>query len=393
MGDGGDELDRVLASEWSGRVPDSESRLAGRLSKTMRDKVARRMQVLLRRERSTLTARALAADVAADLGLSRPRFYAMAKEYYETRSIEALGARAAEKPTRPARLDPALRSEAIELIGVALRDDPDASITSIALRLANAGVGPLSYSMVRRLWLEARRSGPPGPFGAELLFDSVGLDAISSGERLRLYVLLDDGTGLVLGAAVAKNASRSKGFVMAAIDAGDAVSNYDLDGLSPAVGEPNITFHRQRDDVYGASVLEHRLRLAGFQCEVHDVALGRAIVQVVGERLGSVWLGTGERDDDVSYRNGRRARMPEYTEALGETLKAHIVEHNRRRLKAIPADVSPMGPMQPVLDSISRVIRVVADAGKELASLPSYSETSTRPAPASGETPGPHPER
>ena len=96
----------LLGTDTFGRDVFVRTMLAGRLSAGLRDMVAERVQVVDRWVRENEGNRPNAADTAADLGLSKQRFYAMAAEWRKSRSIAAMGARASEKQTRPPRLAP-----------------------------------------------------------------------------------------------------------------------------------------------------------------------------------------------------------------------------------------------------------------------------------------------
>lgn len=374
-----DELNTALEDTWPTGVPESELVLAGRLSTSMRGVVARRLRAVARWIRESEQGRSNVAEAAAAAGLSKPRFYAVAADWRASRSIASLGARASEKHTRSARLAPDARKATALLIQDVLRDDPGTSIMALVRRLDAAGVPPISYSAVRRLWLEAKRSAPAGAFGAELLFDSVGLDAATDGERMRLYVVIDHGTGLVLGAAEATSRSRSWGFVHAADDACGSLGDMKLEGLSAASGEPVVVLNPQRNDAEGGSVLARRLSDAGITCVVDDRGLGRAAVRTLGERLGSVWIGAGERDDEISYRNGRKARIPEYTASMSIMLMDAVAEHNRRRIAATPAAPSSGELLDQARRSVARVLAVVSESIGDLDALPSYSEAAVNP--------------
>lgn len=378
MTDVHDEL-RLLTNEaWPEGVPEEELALAGRLSANMRAVVASRMRAVTGWIIASEQGRSSVTDAAAAAGLSKPRFYAVVAAWKESRSIASLGARASEKRTRSARLSPKVRTAAVLLIQDAMRDASGSSVMSIVRRLEAADVPPISYSAVRRLWLEAKRSAPTGPFGEELVLDSVGLDAVTDGERMRLYVVIDRGTGLVLGSAEATNRSRAWGLVHAADDACANLRDIKLAGLSAVGGEPNVVLNHRQDDAEGERVLERRLIGAGIRCVLDDRGLGRTTAQMFGERLGSVWLGVGERDDDISYRNGRKARMPEYTAAMSTMLTAAIAEHNRQRMAAATS-CSPAELLDEVRRSVARILAVVSGSVSELSGLPSYSETAMKP--------------
>lgn len=380
MSDLHDDLSVALKEIWPEGVPERELMLAGRLSAKLRLVVGKRLRAVTRWMRDSELGNGDVVEAIAAAGLSKSRFYAVAADWRRTRSIGSLGARAAEKTTRPGRLPPDVASAATEAVRKVMEEVPDSSVAAVVERLAAAGIPSLSYSAVRRLWLEAKRSAPAGPFGARLLFDSVGLDAVLDGERMRLYVVLDEGTGLVLGSAEATNRSRSWGLVHAADDARINLGRMDLKGLVVASHRPEVVLNLQRDDEAGGRVLERRLVDAGIGFAVGGGRnLGRATVRALGERAGPVWLGAGERDDEVSYRNGRKARMPEYTAAMSQAITGTIEQHNQRRMAATRTDASSVEPLDHVRRSIASVVTVVSGAVAELEALPSYSEADMHP--------------
>lgn len=374
MKDPRDALSIALEAAWPGGVPEQEAMLAGRLSKELRDVVAERLRVVDGWTRENEEDRPSAAEAAAALGLSKQRFYAVAAEWRTSNSIASMGARASEKRTRPPRLGADVLSVASTLIREALREDPRSSVASIERRLIAAGVPSMSYATVRRLLFDAKRNAPSGPFGAELVLDSVGLDAVSDGQRMRLYVVLDRGTGCVLGAAEATNRTGIWGYVHAADDARTNMDRMDLAGLSAATEEPRVLLHPQRDDDAGGRVLESRLASAGTSCTMISGSTGSVALEVLGERIGDVWAGIGERDDQVSYRHGRPARMPEYTAATSIAVMKAIDEHNRRRLAVPGTDPSPAASLERARASVSQALAVIGGSVAELEALPCYRE-------------------
>lgn len=369
-----DALADALRAAWPDGVPEGELMLASRLSAGMRATVARRLRAIMRPDDDGDQRPGAAARRAAEAGVSRKRFYAMARAWRETRSIVALGARAAESRSRASKLGQSLRASAEEVILYMSVHQPDASIAEVCRRVAEATRAPISRTTVRRMWLDARRTAPPGLFGERLLLDSVGLDAFYLSHRLRLYVVIDQGTGLVPGWAIATNDSRAWGHVHAADLAVDELSVIDLDPFAGFDGRLGIDLVLQRDDVAGGEVLRRRLAEAGIAYEVHIGSVGRRAVEVLGERVGPIWVGPGERGDDVSYRNGRTARMPELTSEMHSEINDAIRTHNRARAAAA-AKVHKEGAPACARKAID-VLRLLGSAHAELDVLPDYSEES-----------------
>lgn len=366
-----DELSlALLEAWWPDGIPDEEVMLAGRLSTEMRDLVAKRLRAVLGWKGKFDFGPKGVTAAAAQAQVSKPRFYAMAQAYLMNPSISELGVRAAEKRTRTARVASDVRAAVVKIIEEAYSEDPDASVTSIVRRLSAADVPSVSYSMVRRLSAEVKRAAPLGLFGGELVFDSAGLDAVADGRRIRLHLLFDGGTGLVLGSAVATNPMRARGFEEAADDALASLGNRDLSSLAAATGQPRVVINLQMNPAGVGGQLQRDLRAAGVCCVSNDTAAGRTAIRILGERLGSVWLGAGERDDDVSYRNGRKARMPEFTAEFGHVLRASIEDHNARRLAVTGPAPSAADVLEEARTSVRHVISVVrASIAKTDASL------------------------
>ncbi len=363
MTEADDDLSRALVEAWHpSSVPPAERALAGRLSAEMRDVVARRLRVIVQRERAVMDERPVASEVARELGLSRPRFYGMAKHYSATRSIAALGARAAERRTRPPRIDPAVREEATRAVEAALAEDPTASVASVVRRLHGLEGSRITYSMLRRIWLEARRNAPPELFGAQLLFDSVGMDATRNGHRIRLHLVIDVGTGLVLGYEVAGNDARHLGDVEAAFKAYERLPFMDLGCFAAAATGPEVLLSMENSEDRIVSMLIRLLTERGIACRADLGTVGRGALRIIGERLGPVWLGVGERNDDVSYRNGRRARMPEYTDELHRAIDVALDSHNRSRMEAVLPEPhsgrSTLDAVHSVMDALDVLVRL-----------------------------------
>ena len=404
-----DALDRVMAEAFPQGVPESELELAARLPKDARDVVAARLRVVMDWTGEDQDGFSSVKDAAAATHVSAQRFYAMAADWRRERSIAGLGVKAFARPSREPRVDPAVRTAAVETIRDMMLGNAEVGVASAIAGLKAAGLPSMSRSMVRQLWLEARRMAPPGAFGAALVFDSVGLDAVSDGQRMRLFVVLDQGTRLVLGWAVATNRSSAWGHVHAADHAAEHLPYTDLSGFAVAAAGPSVVLNLQKSDGAGGGVIARRLNEAGIPCVVATDRLGRVAVEALGDRLGSVWTGVGERDDAVSYRNGRPARMPEYTPRLDLELEAAIVAYNRAR--GLPAQFDDVSNEQDrsaevdsrsgaqtdaqdeirqadgehgrstleVKESVLRVLSAVEGARAEFETMPSYSEESLLP--------------
>jgi hypothetical protein len=329
-----DALDSMQAVAWPEGPPPDWTAATTWLSATRRDELARRLEAMVRFVDGMGSDRIDARRAAEIAGLSVPRIYSMSSAWRRNRSVSSLGVYAVEKPDRAKRIDPEVRRRVAGIIDSALALDVSATLATILRRLTAEGI-VMPAPTLRRLVMEARRRLAPGAFGARIVLDSAGMDATLYGMRMRLFAVVDVGTGLILGWIDGTDRSRSQGLAFAVDDALARIPSLDLAGFEVADAGPEIELRLHEDDHDGRAVFGRILAEQGVEAEFSTRSLGGAIVSAVGERLDRVWLGLGSRPDEKSYRNVRKSEMPEYSGELSAAIGTAIERHNQDRRTAL----------------------------------------------------------
>ncbi len=370
-----DALDAVEAAVWPEGPPADWKTAVTWLSSARRHELARRLDAISRFVDGLGLERIDARQAAGIAGVSVPRIYSMSSAWRRCRSVASLGVYAAEKPTRAKRMEPEVRQRATSLIDAILADDPLATPAAISRRLAAEDVA-IPVATVRRLVVEARRRLAPGTFGSRIVLDSAGLDATLYGMRMRLYAVVDVGTGLVLGWVDGTDRSRSRGLAFAVDDALARMPSLDLGGFEVAEDGPEMELRLHEDDQDGRDVFKRILAGQGLAAEFSTRSLGGAIVAAVGERLDRVWLGIGSRPDDRSYRNVRKSEMPEYSGELSAAISAAIERHNQDRRSAVRMPGSSDARVNSAKARVMAMLRWLGGVDEALLASPYYSAVS-----------------
>lgn len=366
-----DGLDRVILGLWPD-MPEDQLALWAGLTNATKERAISRLEALrgLAGVGGAKPLHAGMADAAAAADTAPSTFYAIAKRWRSAPSLEALGVRVGNEGPGMAAAS-AFRARSVDEVRRMLGEDSGLTNAEIRRRLGE-GRGKLpSFATVKRLVQDAQRVAPPGmPFGASVIMDAAGLDVFyDEGIATRLYAVVDAGTALVLGWDVWSTDDPAGGYARAAHHALFGTRSPKVDADDPPTGLPHLALDGVPAIVPEA--LEVRLlpgdvdRLSAlFQVTdgvrvVRDASLGRAVVDAVGERLGSVWIGTGSREAGRSYRTGRIEDMPILTERLRKRIGDALREHDHRRLEKIPRDAG-RGPPAAALASLRTLLLPVS---------------------------------
>jgi hypothetical protein len=225
--------DARLALIFGDPVPEEEARIWAAIPPTQRDKALQRIAALDRfcGGEQGLTAKQAAADAGVELG----RFYQIVRSWTAERSLANLGAYASATKKRQ-RLKPEVVNALQSVVARVVRDNKGASVTRLAQLLADAsGLPPDQVPKKNTLRTfverEQRRVRATRQAGHEVLFDfsAVSLTREDGGLHTA-FLLIDRGTGLVLGHAVGEPGDSVGGHGRAARNASARI----LGGLLPA---------------------------------------------------------------------------------------------------------------------------------------------------------------
>lgn len=358
-------------------MPDEQRMLWEGLSQRKKETALRRLEAIRGVERGP-DSPARYPDMttaAAAAGMSRSSFYAVYSRWKQAPGLAALGVNLTrEGPGRIASLE--LRHRMLDRVRRLLAEQPDLGNADVRRMLGEAFGTTPAFATVRRLVLDAQRSEPPKePFGRRVVLDSAGLDVWHDpGMPVRLYALFDVGTGLVMGWTIWSLYAPAGGYARAINHAFRGVRNpksrelaegYGLTALAlddvPAEPPASVEMHVLPEDAQAlAGVLDQ-----GSVELVTDGTLGRLLVDVLGERLGRVWIGAGCRDAGRSYRTGRVEDMPKLTSALRRQIGAEIHDHNLRRLSLMERTAAA----DPARGAVGRLERMLVPVERALSAI------------------------
>lgn len=330
-----------MAMAWPAGVPEAELMIRARLDRGKAEKLARRLEEVVRYVEGQGDKRAPSASEAAKAaGLAISQFHALVAAWRRKRSLTSLGVHATRRGSVSRISTSDARARIVEQIRLLLVASPDMRPSQV--RRAFNGVQPLQLSdaSLLRLIAEARRLLPPGVFGRRLILDSAGLDFVDGeGLRIRLYGVVDHGTGLLLGWAVGTDRSKAMGHFWAAHDALGRLSGVNIQDLEVSATDPILDVRLHQDDSAARTAFGTAFEPAPSLGRASRT-LGSTIVDVLGERIDDVWLGTGERPNGIAYRSGKQMQLPEYTSTIAWTIDPAIERHNARRLALAGAAAS-----------------------------------------------------
>ncbi|HEX8554580.1 MAG TPA: hypothetical protein VF695_07730 [Sphingomonas sp.] len=281
------------------------------------------------------------AQAAADAGVSLNRFFEMAKAWRDDRSLRALGTFA--KSSR--RTDPreiALQQIVAKVIG----KWPTGSVRQMAMDLGqafeDAGGGKVGLSMLRRVVEdELRRREVEGQLGNEIQFDCSACSLLRPDDTpYTLFVVLDRGSQLLLGAALGDVSDSPTGYAAAARDALRRIDAGSFEGLPWVDAVARMALVAGLDADRWMS-LQSDMASAGVKAPVQPSTspkrFGRYLKPAVGDRLGrlDIWYGRTVPDDARAPKVAERSLRLEVADA-DAFLAVQLDEHDADRRAMLP---------------------------------------------------------
>ena len=167
----------------------------------------------------------LSAEEAINrFGKSSSRFYRLAARWRDDPSLEALGV-GIRAPRSRVKLDPRVVNDLQAKVPAIVRLYADASVRRQAALLLKAagyfGQKPIGTTALRKIVeAERRRIEATGRIGYQIALDCSAINLPQPGGRpFILYLILDAGTGLVMGFSVGDEVDITAGYAAAAADA------------------------------------------------------------------------------------------------------------------------------------------------------------------------------
>ncbi|MFK3889510.1 hypothetical protein [Sphingomonas sp. NPDC079357] len=210
--------ERSLERVFGHPVPEEELEIWASMPPSKRDKALQRMVALDRHLGSFggLTAK----QSAADAGLKLNRFYQMLRAWSERRSLASVGTFASTTKTRE-RIAPEIAQTIQAAVVRIVEADPDASVAALVRDLTKAIDIKRSPNTLRPfVERELRRRLQRRLAGEEVRFDCVATSLMRpDGANHVVFLVLDGGTGLILGQSIGHLSNSVAGYASAACDA------------------------------------------------------------------------------------------------------------------------------------------------------------------------------
>ena len=214
------KIDHRLVALLGEEIPAEELRIWAVMPEKQRAKALQRMKALTRycASGADLPARTAARDAGVELG----RFYQMAREWRNRRSLESVGTSASVTRSRNG-LKPEVANALQAVVNRVVTDNKDASLTHLArmLGIESKLAKPPALNTLRLfIEREQRRLRASTLAGDELLFDLAATSLVrADGRPYVLFLVIDQGTGMIFGHAEGNVDDSLIGYRAAARDA------------------------------------------------------------------------------------------------------------------------------------------------------------------------------
>lgn len=351
--------DPRLADVFGEPVPLEESVTWAGMTEPRRAKALQRVKAL---DRFCAEEGAVEADrAAADAGMKLRRFYQVAAQWRKRRSLSSLGAYGSVTKTRQG-----IRPEVANALQAAapkvVRKNPDASVTSLARALAvEAGLTekpPALNTLRQYVERELRRRRQAELAGAEILFDLSASSLLATGGRpYVVFLIVDRGTGLILGRGLGFAEDSAGGYRDAAADALRRIPT-----LMPPAGIWASRLERSQivpgadAATLGAWMDEVKLRFNGPTPQMTgERRSGDYIRDHVGLRLGPIRLTPARTTAAPPPRSSSAASAGLSLDEARSRLDVAIVQHDEALLSDLRLDGAPEPP-----DELLRLMTTVA---------------------------------
>jgi hypothetical protein len=338
--DAGDDATHAALVPFLGDpLPPTEAAMWAAMSTERRAKAMQRLKTLARWQDGE--GDLPPAQAAADAGVSLNRFFEMAKAWRDARSLSSLGTFAGSSR----RTDP--REIALQrIVAGVIGRWPIGSVRQMALNLGRAfeetGGGKVGLSMLRRVVEdELRRREVEGQLGNEIQFDCAACSLLRPDDTpYTLFVVLDRGSQLLLGAALGDVSDSRAGYAAAAKEALRRIGSgrfADLPWLD-AVARMVLVAGLDADRWVA---LQSEMASAGVKAPVQPSTspkrFGRYLKPAVGDRLGrlDMWYGRTVPNDARAPKVADRSLRLEPADA-DAFLAAQLDEHEAARRALLP---------------------------------------------------------
>lgn len=354
---GHDDLGEAGA-ELPASLPDTDRELWNGMTAAQRRRAADRLDAV---EKWNAGAVSIESAVGST-GLSRSHFYRMAAEWRSAPSLRVLGSFAVGGGTR-SRLDPVAVNALQAVVARVVRMNAGATVKELVERMVAAADVPEGADMpgISKLRAiveaEQRRVAASGEAGGALRLDCSAINLPREGGRpFVMFAILDEGTRMILGAAVKEEPEAVSGYRLAALDAQARLERVGA-RLSWAVRLLRMEVTAGVDDEASVELVERLSeRGTGVKPQLARVPrrFGRYFRAVVGMRVGRVEI-TPLRTLQGSAAPDNGDMTPWTPAEAAEALRLGVESHNETVLAEMAAVERRRVP-----EGLERVLEILA---------------------------------
>lgn len=341
-------------------LPESDRGRWAELTAAQRASAARRLRAF----RAWQSGEQSLDDAVKESGLSRSRFYRLAAAWKANPSLAALGAFRGSGAARE-RLDP----EVIGALQAVVKDvvmlNEGASVSQLVrIMVERSGVEEKKLPGALRLREivenEKRRVAATGEAGHTVMFDCSAINLPQADGRPHvMFVLVDKGTRLILGAAVGPVADATDGYARVAADVRARLSN-ELAQVPWSLRVSQI-YLTAGLDVAAAESIVFDLRKAGVstvQLKRVPRRYGGYFRQVVGDRIGRIAITPARTEKGAATPDNGDMNPWSQVEATAAVAQA-VDRHNASVLADLPPGSSSRMP-----DDLDKALTLLASAAQ-----------------------------
>lgn len=346
-------------AEFLAALPASDQQRWATLTAARRRSAEQRFDLFEKWNRGETTAEA----AITAWGKSPSRFYRLAAQWREQPSLEALGV-GIRAPRQRAKLNPEVVNGLQAKVADVVRLNSDVSVRrqmQLLLQAAGYELGrDIGAPAVRKIVETERwRVAATGHVGNAISFDCSAINfAQEDGRPYVLFIIIDQGTGIILGAAISDRAEIVAGYGKAARAALHWIASHS-DGI-PWAAKLVQTVMVEGADPGSAEMMIRELSAAGLGGNLLRASapkrFGGQFRKALGDRVGRIAITPARTLRGTAFPdNGNMTPWP--IEELTDEVDRNFEEHNAAVIQRLDgaAGSSPPSSLMQLLDHVARL--------------------------------------
>lgn len=281
--------------EARGRVDDGQFERLLTLPRSARRLALARLEQVVSWQSAREESRTVDAERRAEAaGVHLTGFYRMAEAWAETRSLDALGVAAGASTSRTSKLASEVRTVVEAEMMEALRREPDARIEALIDSARRLDLARMPGRTTLYTWAKALRAAYGRKVFGSPMMTILPVEAdVDDSLQHEIALVMDRGTGLLLGAAVATGTVAMEAYGMAAADAGARIAGMRLKGVEPTTGRIDLHVVEFIEPGHAVEIMTAVKDREPDFTPIDVGAAWRRVVDRAGDRLGFLRLDRG----------------------------------------------------------------------------------------------------